>query len=160
MTDAQLQKIITQLENHEKRIRALEASASLAKNGVASGTTDNKESDAFILAVVNKIGDCGESEEIQNKVLDKADMEGKILLCFYISHKYFKNAWLTTGEIEKITSGLGTKITAGNVSNKITGGLRKYLESGAVRKQGQPTPYRLNRKGIKRFDGIIHVAKK
>ena len=123
---------------------------------MAPGTTDNKESDALILAMVNKIGDCSEGEEIQNKVLDKTDMEGKILLCFYISHKYFKNAWLTTGEIEKITSGLGTKITAGNASNKITGGLRKYLESGSVRKQGQPTRYRLNRKGVRRFEEIIY----
>ena len=144
------------LQDHEKRIRILEAPTSLAKKKITSGTTDNKESEALILAMVNKIGDCGESEEIQNRVLDKTDMEGKILLCFYISHKYFKNAWLTTGEIEKITSGLGTKITAGNLSNKITSGLRKYLESGSVRKQGQPTRYRLNRKGKKRFEEIIH----
>lgn len=155
-----IKEINTILQDHEKRIRVLEARTPLVKKGATLGTTDTKESDALILAMVNKIGDCGESDEIQNKVLDKADMEGKILLCFYISHKYFKNAWLTTGEIEKITSGLGTKITAGNVSNKITGGLRKYLESGAVRKQGQPTPYRLNRKGIKRFDEIIHVTEK
>ena len=144
------------LQDHEKRIRTLEARPPLAKKEVDSGTTDNKESDALILAMVNKIGECNESEEIQSKVLDKADMEGKILLCFYISHKYFKNAWLTTGDIEKITSGLGTKITAGNVSNKITGGLRKYLESGSVRKKGQSTPYRFNRKGAKRFEEILN----
>ncbi|KKS55836.1 MAG: hypothetical protein UV20_C0021G0017 [Candidatus Magasanikbacteria bacterium GW2011_GWA2_42_32] len=144
------------LQDHEKRIRVLEFHSALAKKEVTSGTTDNKESDALILAMVNKIGECNESEEIQSKVLDKADMEGKILLCFYISHKYFKNAWLTTGDIEKITSGLGTKITAGNVSNKITGGLRKYLESGSVRKKGQSTPYRFNRKGAKRFEEILN----
>ena len=144
------------LQDHEKRIRVLEFHSALAKKEVTSGTTDNKESDALILAMVNKIGECNESEEIQSKVLDKADMEGKILLCFYISHKYFKNAWLTTGDIEKITSGLGTKITAGNVSNKITGGLRKYLESGSVRKKGQSTPYRFNRKGMKRFEEILN----
>ena len=126
------------LQDHEKRIRVLEFHSALAKKEVTSGTTDNKESDALILAMVNKIGECNESEEIQSKVLDKADMEGKILLCFYISHKYFKNAWLTTGDIEKITSGLGTKITAGNVSNKITGGRRDnqrhIVSTGKVRR--------------------------
>lgn len=156
MNEKIFQQITRKLDDHEKRIRVLEARTTLVKKGMVSGTADTKESDALILSMVNKIGDCGESEEIQNKVLDKANMEGKILLCFYISHKYFKNAWLTTGEIQKITSGLGTKITAGNVSNKITGGLRKYLESGAVRKKGQSTPYRLNRKGIKRFEEIFN----
>jgi len=120
--------------------------------------SDTVNIEDIILSIVNKIGDCDESEEIQSKVLDQMNMEGKILLCFFISSKYFKNTWLTTGDIEKITSALGTKVAVGNVSNKIKAGLRQYLESGAVRKRGQPTPYRLNRKGVKRFNEIIHAA--
>jgi len=154
-----LKEINKMLQDHKKRIRALEIHVLPVKRGKRGAITEKtgaNNSDTLILAIVNKTSECDKSEEIQSKVLDKASMDGKILLCFYISYKYFKNAWLTTGDVEKITSGLGTKITAGNASNKITGELRKYLESGAVRKKGQPTPYRLNRKGVKRFEEIIH----
>lgn len=159
MTGDQLKRIIEQLADHEKRIRVLEAREQKPKLKKDSDDAKSGISSDLVLDVINKIGEYEEGEEIQNKILDKTDMEGKILLCFYISYKYFKNTWLTTGDIEKITSGLGAKTTAGNVSNKITAGLRKYLESGAVRKKGQPTPYRLNRKGVKRFEEIIHAEK-
>lgn len=154
-----IQQILNKLNDHEKRIRILEAGIQPKKKKMIHGQTDTTNPDNLILSIVNKVGDCDESEEIQSKVLDQASMEGKILLCFFTSHKYFKNAWLTTSDIEKITSALGTKITMGNVSNKIKDELRQYLESGAVRKQGQPTPYRLNRKGAKRFEEILRDGK-
>ncbi len=108
------------------------------------------------LKITNKIGDCEESNDIQNKILDKRDRGGRVLLCLYISYKYFNNAWLTTGDIEKITSELGVKIEISNV-NKSIKSLRSYIENGSVRKKGQPTPFRLNRNGIKRFEEIIHA---
>lgn len=152
-------QIFAQLDDHEKRIHALEVDTRPIKKKVVHEETETDNSGDLTLAIVNKIGECDESEEIQNKVLDQRSAEGKILLCFYISHKYFKNAWLRTGDIEKITSDLGAKIAIGNVSNKIKKELRQYLESGAVRKQGQPTPYRLNRKGEKRFEEILRDDK-
>jgi len=121
-----------------------------------STQVDTINSGGLILSIVNKVGNCEESEEIQSKVLDKKSMEAKILLCFYISYKYFKNQWLNSGDIEKITSELGIKITTGNVSNKIKD-LRQYFESGTTRKQGQPTPYRLNRKGSKHFEETLLI---
>lgn len=160
MDKDELKKILDNLNDHERRIRALEADTQPAKKKAVSGQMDTANQSDLILSIVNKVGDCDESEEVQSKVLDQKSMEAKILLCFYISYKYFKNTWLTTGDIEKITSGLDAKIAVGNVSNKIKGELRQYLESGAVRKQGQPTPYRLNRKGTKRFNEIIHVTEK
>ena len=57
---------------------------------------------------------------MQTKILDQRSAEGKILLCFYISYKYFKNIWLNTGNIEEITSNLGVKIDVRNVTNKIS----------------------------------------
>ncbi len=155
-----IKKILEQMENHEKRIHALELYIYPVKKKEMHRQTGTKRSGDLILSIVNKIGECDESEEIQNKVLDQRNSGGKILLCFYISHKHFKNAWLTTGDIERITSGLGTKIAVGNVSNKIKEETRKYLESGSTRKKGQPTPYRLNRKGVKHFEEIIHASKK
>jgi len=156
MNQIDFKKILAKLDDHEKRICTLEADTQPAKKKVVSGQMDTANPRDLILSIVNKVGDCDESEEIQSKVLDQKSMEAKILLCFYISYKYFENAWVTTGDIEKITSGLATKIAVGNVSNKITGELQQYLESGAVRKRGQPTPYRLNRKGFKRFEEILH----
>lgn len=154
-----IQQILNKLNDHEKRIRILEAGTQPKKKKVLPGQTDTTDQGNLILSIVNKVGDCDESEKIQSKVLDQTSMEGKILLCFFISHKYFKNTWLTTSDIEKITSALGTKITMGNVSNKIKDELRQYLESGAVRKQGQSTPYRFNRKGAKRFEEILRDGK-
>lgn len=107
------------------------------------------------LSIVNKIGDCDETEVIQKKILDTRGAEGRVLLAFYISYKYFGNEWLSSGDIEKITSDLGVKIDKKNVSNYLAA-LRKYLESGAARKKGQPTPYRMNRNGVKRFEEILH----
>lgn len=146
------------LQDHEKRIRVLENRGVATRSKVIPDQSKTQSTDELILSIVNKTGECDESEEIQNKILGKTSMEGKILLCFYISYKYFKNAWLDTGDIEKITSNLGVKIDVRNASNKIKE-LRRYLESGKFRKKGRPTPYRLNRKGVKRFEEIIHAQK-
>ena len=156
MNPINVKKIIAQLQDHEKRIFALEINKqSIRKNYEKIETTN---SDDLILLIVNKVGDCEESEEMQTKILDQRSAEGKILLCFYISYKYFKNIWLNTGNIEEITSNLGVKIDVRNVTNKISE-LRRYLESGSIRKKGQPTPYRLHRKGFKRFNEILHGTK-
>lgn len=151
-----IEQIIRRLDDLEKRVHGLEVDAQSFRKKGGHGKTEKQNAGDLILAIVNKVGDCGESEKIQNKILDQKDMEAKILLCFYISYKYFKNEWLTTGDIEKITSGLGTKIAVGNVSNKIKSNLRQYLESGSVRRKGSPTPYRLNRKGAKYFESLLN----
>ncbi|MDD4902144.1 MAG: hypothetical protein PHE24_03330 [Patescibacteria group bacterium] len=160
MENEQTKKILEQLENHEKRIRELEDNIRLTNQKPVDKKMSAENGEDLILSIVNRVGDCDESEEVQIKVLDQKGVEAKILLCFYVSYKYFKNVWLTTGDIEKITSGLGTKIDVGNVSNKIKKGIRQYLESGTVIKKGQPTPYRLNRKGVKRFEEIIYEKEK
>ncbi len=158
MNDEQVQKIIEQFENHEKRISELEVCMQVLNQNSIKNVSKKEiiEEREIVLSIVNKIGDCEESEKIQTIVLDQITMEPKILLGFYISYKYFKNNWLTTGDIEKITSELGTKIAISNVSNKIKEGVRQFLESQTVRKNGQPTFYRLNRKGVKRFEEIIY----
>ncbi|MCX6811170.1 MAG: hypothetical protein NT039_00535 [Candidatus Berkelbacteria bacterium] len=149
-------QIIKRLDDLEKRVDKLGTGTRPVNRKEVQEELEKQNSDDLILAIVNKVGDCAESEEIQNKVLDQKSMEAKILLCFYISFKYFKNEWLTTGNVEKITSGLGTKIAVGNVSNKIKSKLRQYLESRSVRKKGLRTPYRMNRKGVQYFESILN----
>lgn len=151
-----IDQIIKRLDDLEKRVNKLEVGAHPISKKETREETEKHNSDDLILAIINKIGDCAESEEMQSKVLDQKSMEAKILLCFYVSYRYFKNEWLTTGDIEKITSGLGAKIAVGNVSNKIKSKLRQYLESRSVRKKGLRTPYRLNRKGVKYFESLLN----
>lgn len=123
---------------------------------VTPAKTGEEPKPKLTLQIVNKVGDCDEVDAIQKQVLDARGAEARVLLPFYISHKYFKNEWLTSGEIATITSDLGVKIDIKNVSNYLIT-YRKYLESGATRKKGQPTPYRLNRYGVRRFEEIIHA---
>jgi len=159
MTNKNIKQILNKLEDHEKRIRTLEMGTRLSQTQIVKKKVETSSSHNLILSIVNKIGECEESKVIQSKILDQKSMEGKILLCLYISYKYFKNAWLTTGDIAKITSELGIKIDVRNITNKMKK-LRRYLESGATRKKGQPTPYRLNHKGVKRFEEIVHPQEK
>jgi hypothetical protein len=108
------------------------------------------------LAVANKAKDCEETDVFQ-KILDKRDREGKVLLCFFVAHKYFDNERLTTGQITVITSELGSKIDPSNV-NKSIKALGTFLESNSVRKQGQVVRYRLNRRGLARFTQLLQGA--
>jgi len=152
-----IEQIINRLNDLEKRVGEIEINARPIGRGGIQRQNKKQTPDDLILSIINKVGECDESEKLQSKILDHKGMEAKILLCFYISYKYFKNDWLTTGDIEEITSGLGTKIAVGNVSNKIKSNLRQYLESRSVRKKGSPTPYRLNRKGDKYFESLLSL---
>jgi len=154
MADKELRKMLQQLDDHERRIRLLEGGPRSKGQDRETGQSDVDSSPDLVLSIVNKISDCDEGEEIQRKILDKKSMDAKIILCLFISHKYFDNAWLTTGDIEKITSELGIKIDKRNAANKMKE-IRQYLESASTRRKGQPTPYRLNRKGANRFSEIL-----
>lgn len=141
----------------EECLKEMDPTAEAKVPHKVKATQSNEEAVTDInLQIVNKIGDCAEADAIREKILDKTGVEGRMLLPFYISSKYFRNSWLNSGNIEKVTSDLGVKINAKNVSNYLVK-YRKYLESGAVRKKGQPTPYRLNRNGIKRFEQLINA---
>lgn len=140
----------------EESLQELGSPVGKAGKSSASSEATTPASD-LVLQIVNKVGDCDEAEAIQTTVLDVRKPEGKLLLPFYIAHKYFENAWLTSRHIESITSGLGVKIAKNNVSNYLVE-YKKYLESGSVRKKGQATLYRLNRNGVKRFEQIIGTS--
>lgn len=111
--------------------------------------------ESHIVGIVNKINNCVESENIELKILRKTSQTGKILLPFYICNKYFPAQRLTTGDIERITSELGVKISSANVAHKIKDSLRKYLESEATRVRGRVIWYKLNRKGCQYFESLI-----
>jgi hypothetical protein len=150
--EKQIQEILERLENLEARVAVLEGQPN--EQNSFEGTQEESVED-IALAIANKTTDCDESADIQAKVLDGRSVDAKVLMCFYISHKYFGNAWLTSGDVQRITTELGVKIAVGNASNTMKK-LRTYLETGKVRKKGSPTPCRLNRSGIKRFEEILN----
>jgi hypothetical protein len=114
----------------------------------------------YILAIVNKIKDCEESDQIEKEILDKTFLPGRILLPFYICYKYFSQQGLTTGDIAKITSELRMKIQTPNVSKAIATSLHKFLEGDSTRIKGKAVFYRLNRKGAKYFESLINPNEK
>lgn len=117
----------------------------------------NINEDDRILLIVNKIKSCDETDKIESCILDKNGMQAKILLPYYICFKYFQDQSLTTGDIEKITSELRTKIKTSNVSSAIANGLQKYLHADSIRKKGKPIKYTLNRKGAKYFESLLNT---
>jgi len=157
-TEKEINQIKKELDNHEKRISELENL--LFKKGKKKTPLPRSLSEDFIMDIVNKIKDCKESDEIETQVLDKNKEEGRILLSYYISYKYFSNRHLTTVDIEKITRELGVKIKESNVANKIKESLLKYLDSTSPRKKGRSTLYKLNRRGIKHFEEILYGKNK
>lgn len=152
--DNDIKNILAQLKDHESRIGALEAKRFLPKKMNAHNGDENSAQD-IVLQIANKATDCDESAAMQEKALD-GNVEARILLCYYVAHKYFDRAWLTSGDIERITAELGVKVKTSNASSKIKESLRSYLESGITRRNGRPTPYRLNRNGERYFESILH----
>jgi hypothetical protein len=110
----------------------------------------------YIIQVINKVKNCKESDSIEKNILDKNSAAGKILLPFYICSKYFPTLSLTTGDVEKITAELGVRIDISNVGKAIRKSLLKYLDSNTTRTHGVPTNYKINRKGIKYFEGLLN----
>ncbi len=156
--EKEILQIKKDLDNYEKRISELE-NLSL-KKGKKKTPLPEPLSEDFIMDIVNKIKDCKESDKIESQILDKNKEEGRILLPYYVSYKYFSNRCLTTVDIEKTTGELGVKIKESNTANKIKESLLKYLDSASRREKGKPTFYKLNRKGIKHFEEILYGKNK
>lgn len=154
--EKEINKIKEELRNHRERISELENLP--FRTGRRKPPLSKPSGQDFIMNIVNKIKNCEKSDKIETQVLDKNDQEGRILLPYYISYKYFLNRCLTTVDIEKITGELGVKIKAPNVANKIKESLLRYLDSDSPRKRGKPTPYKLNRKGVKHFEEILKIS--
>lgn len=129
----------------------------------SASVKETKKSDVptdYILAIVNKIKNCDESDQIETEILDKTSLPGRILLPFNICYKYFPQQGLTTGDIEKITSELRVKVQTPNVSKTISDSLHKYLEGNSTRVKGKPVIYKLNRKGAKYFESLLSPNEK
>jgi hypothetical protein len=125
------------------------------KNAGADTGTNNQNSEAIDIAgVVNFIKDDDQFNDIESNVLDKQNRLPRILMCMYYAAKFQDDAFLTTGQVEKITDQLGVKIKKSNVGSSIKENL-KYFHSKNTRKQGQVVYYKLSRNGEKEFERIL-----
>lgn len=115
----------------------------------------SNDSNDHILSIVNKIKNCEEADKIEEKILDKVSIPGRVLLPFYICCKYFPQQGLTTGDVARITSELRVGVKTPNVSKAITESLQKYLEGDSTRVKGKAVVYKLNRKGAKYFESLL-----
>ena len=142
--------------DHERRISDLENNqpSHIGSQAGVGISNDGSKTD-IILDISNKIDNCEESGIALDSILKSRDNKQKILLCYYMSYKYFSNQWLSSSDIEAITIQLRTKIDKRNIPRTLKI-LRQYLESSMARKKGAKIAYRLNRRGAQYFEEILN----
>ncbi len=117
-------------------------------------TSSDEEPD--IARIAGLIKECDEAELIDAKVLGRRDVLNRLLMCFWVVHKYVNSMMgLTSGDIERITDQLGVKVAVSNASTMLGEKARPYVTGDTVRKQGAPVRYRLNRRGVQAFEDVL-----
>ena len=106
---------------------------------------NEQETTVDFAAVSNAVHESDKTKNIEQNVLNKRGLLGRILIAFHFAHET-GNEYLTTGDVEKITDQLGVKIAQSNVSHCIAAN-RKYFSAGTTRRRGAIVPYKLNRQG-------------
>jgi hypothetical protein len=121
-----------------------------------SASTKQEEDQSHLVDIVNLVKTCEEAEAIEKQILDTNSEVNRALLPLYINHKYLNdNFSLKTTQIAKITKDLGIPVTRQNALRALKYKGAKYVMSDDVRKPGQATFYRLNRRGIQYMRSII-----
>lgn len=106
--------------------------------------------------IVNLVKNCDEAEALENKILDRASQVDRTLLPLYIVHEHMGNKFgLTSGEISTVTAELGVRVTQPNASTTLSSTAARYVMGDKVRKRGQPTRYRLSRRGLQYLKSVI-----
>ena len=108
-------------------------------------------------AIIKHIKNCDRAESIETKVLDKVGQVNRILLPLFIVHEYMGNAYgLTSGDVSRITTDLGIPLQLPNVSRTLSGTASKYVIGDKVRRMGQTVRYKLSRRGVQYFKGVLN----
>lgn len=137
----------------KKRALSSEAatpSAPAAAGGSASPT------EADLATLVNHIRTCEEAEAIEAHILDRTSEVNRVLLPLYVVHRYMGEAFgLTTVEISAVTTELGIRVTRQNSLRALKGSGGRYVTGDHVRKKGQSTRYKINRRGAQYMREVI-----
>jgi NADH dehydrogenase/NADH:ubiquinone oxidoreductase subunit G len=106
--------------------------------------------------IVNLVKDCDEAEAIEEQILHRASQVNRVLLPLYIVYKYLDNAQgLTSGEVSKVTTDLGIRVSQPNASRTLSGTASPYVIGDKVKKKGQPVRYKLSRRGVKYLKAVL-----
>jgi hypothetical protein len=80
----------------------------------------------------------------------------RTLLPLYIVHEHLDNAFaLSSGDVTKVTSDLGVRVSQPAASRTLSGTAAKYVVGDRVRKKGQLVRYKLSRRGLQYVQGVI-----
>ena len=106
------------------------------------------------IAIVNAVKEADDFSGIEKHILDEKSQLDRCLLPLYAVQE-FMNATtpLTTGDIQTVLAELGSRVKKQNVYTKLKDS--KYVMPLAVRRDGAPTPYRINRQGTKYLKNVI-----
>ena len=105
-------------------------------------------------AVAERVRSDKHFDVFENKILGKANQLNRILLSFYYSDQVHGGKSLTTGDVESITKALGTEIKSTNISSQIKKHKDLFIIEGE-RKRGAVVHYKLNKKGLERFQDTV-----
>lgn len=110
--------------------------------------------------IVHEIKDSDQAGEIADQILDKVSLVNRVLLPLYIVLEHMGNKWgLTSGEISKITTDLGVRVSQPNASSYLSGSAKRYVIGDKVRRKGEPVRYKLSRKGLLYMKSVLKGAK-
>lgn len=142
---------------HEDSKKESKRKPEASKNKVTASTKVESEDSPDLQTIINHIKECDQAESIENNVLDKTGQVNRILLPLFIVHEYMGNVYgLTSGEVSTITRELGITIQQGNASKNLSGSASKYVGGNKVRKPGRPVRYKINRRGVRYFKGVLN----
>ena len=155
------QEVILKIKKIRRLANECLASLSASKlNGQPSVFADEPKSEGkvdYIVAIVNEIRDCEDSEHIEQQILKKPSVSNKVLMVFYIAHKYFSGIRLTSGDTAKVLRELGFgNIKTANASVAIANSLSKYLLASSTRLRGRKNTYKLNNRGKQYFEQLLN----
>jgi hypothetical protein len=127
-----------------------------AKRAAAPNAGADQEDAPDLNEIVNLVKNCEEAEAIEGNVLDRASQVDRVLLPLYIVHEHMGNRFgLTSGEVSKITTELGVRVTQPNASRTLADTASRYVMGDKARRKGQPVRYRLSRRGLHYIKSVI-----
>jgi hypothetical protein len=106
-----------------------------------------------IAAICKAIKGSEDYPAIQQNILTTTNQLGRVLLSFVAARDVGYKS-ISTGDVAKITAGLGVSLSQSNAS-KVIAKNADLFTAGKERKQGSIIPYRLNRNGRKAYSNIL-----
>lgn len=151
----ELQGLTMHLQGQRSAVASVKA-APVGERLAVVGDEGGMEDEPDIARIVGIIKECDEAERIDAKVLGQRDVLNRVLMCLWVVHRYINPMLgLTSGEVERITDQLGVRVAISHASTTLSEKARPYVTADSVRKRGAAVRYRINRRGVEAFEGVL-----